>query len=122
MEIKLSKRASRNGKKIYYTLEWGKGPGDRRATGIFTYAKPQNTIEKLHNKEALVVLLSPVDEMLTKIYAFASAIIYSKGLRVILLPIIFPSLKELLKRRPKMVITDIALRKMLKLSPMPVKL
>jgi|SRR5690242_4888518 len=56
MEIRLTKRPTRKGEKIYYTFEWGKGAGDRRASGIFIYSKPKGPIEKNHNKEALVIL------------------------------------------------------------------
>ncbi|MFB6456958.1 tyrosine-type recombinase/integrase [Chitinophaga sp. Hz27] len=47
---------SKNGKKIYYTLEWGKGPGERKATGIFTWATPSNQIQKNFNKEQKAIL------------------------------------------------------------------
>jgi len=58
MEVQIVERASRGKgqKKIFYTLEWGRGPGQREATGIFTYAKPLDQIQKNHNKEALAVL------------------------------------------------------------------
>jgi hypothetical protein len=44
-------RITRNGEKIQYTFEWGKGTGQRVASGIFTFAirpMPYNdsTIEK----------------------------------------------------------------------------
>lgn len=40
----------------WYTFEWGKGQGQRRATGIFTYAKPKDLIQKQHNQEAKKLL------------------------------------------------------------------
>ncbi len=42
--------------KVWYYLEWGRLTGQRRATGIFTWAKPKKQIEKNHNKEALAIL------------------------------------------------------------------
>jgi integrase len=56
MPILISKNLSSNKQKIWYTIEWGKGRGQRVATGIFTYVKPQNAIEKNHNREALLML------------------------------------------------------------------
>jgi integrase len=56
MDISITPRTTRNGKRIYYTLEWGKGSGERSATGIFTYAKPKDQLQRNHNKEALAIL------------------------------------------------------------------
>ncbi|WP_291912233.1 site-specific integrase [Chitinophaga sp. CB10] len=56
MTITVTPRPTRNGQKIYHTLEWGKGKGERRATGIFTYSKPRDQLQKNHNKEALAIL------------------------------------------------------------------
>jgi len=56
MDISITPRPTRNGQKIFYTLEWGKGPGERSATGIYTYAKPKDQIERNYNKEALATL------------------------------------------------------------------
>jgi len=46
MDVKLSSKTSRNGKKKYWYLEWGKGPGERAATGIYIWTKPKNEIER----------------------------------------------------------------------------
>jgi len=46
----------RNDRKVYYTFEWGKKPGQRKASGIFTYTDPSTPIEREHNKEALRIL------------------------------------------------------------------
>jgi len=43
---------SRNKEKIYYTASWGKDPGQRIATGIFTFTHPINATQRKHNKEA----------------------------------------------------------------------
>ncbi|MEP6750304.1 MAG: hypothetical protein ABJB86_21375 [Bacteroidota bacterium] len=56
MSIIITQRKSSDGSKVWYQLEWGKGAGQRIASGIFTYAKPRNAIEKNHNKEALLML------------------------------------------------------------------
>lgn len=56
MSIQISTKKSRDGKKIWYYLEWGKGTGERKASGVFTYAKPKDQLQKNHNKEALSLL------------------------------------------------------------------
>ena len=56
MTINVTPRPTLDGKKIYYTLEWGKGPGERSTTGIFTYAKPKGQIQKNHTKEELAIV------------------------------------------------------------------
>jgi integrase/recombinase XerD len=56
MDIVIRSRPAKDGKKIFYSLEWGRKGGQRMATGIFTYAKPANQIEKTHNKEAKAIL------------------------------------------------------------------
>jgi integrase len=52
MDIHITPRQMRNGKRIYYTLAWGKKAGQRLATGIFTYTNPINRIQEAYNKEA----------------------------------------------------------------------
>lgn len=42
--------------KIFYTLAWGRESGQRVATGIFTYLKPKDQVQKNHNKESLTIL------------------------------------------------------------------
>jgi hypothetical protein len=56
VEIIIKGRPSTDGKKIRYSLEWGRNSGQRISTGIFTYVKPANQIEKTHNKEAKAIL------------------------------------------------------------------
>jgi|GEM_PF-4790668 len=46
-----------------YYYEWGKGPGERKAAGIFTYTKPRDIIQKNHNKEALALLETKKSQM-----------------------------------------------------------
>jgi integrase len=48
---------NRKGDKIYYSYDLGgRGSGSRIATGIFTYTKPQNLVQKNHNIEAIKLL------------------------------------------------------------------
>ena len=56
MSIVVTVRFSRNKKKKWYTLEWGKEARQRIATGIFTYTSPRDLIQKNHNKESLRIL------------------------------------------------------------------
>ena len=43
--------------KIYYYYDLGgRGKGQRPATGIFTYVKPKDRIQRNHNKEAISIL------------------------------------------------------------------
>ena len=55
-QITILKRASQNKKLYYYSFEWGKKKGERIATGVFTYKRPANEIQKYHNKEALAIV------------------------------------------------------------------
>ena len=50
------KRLNRSGNKIFFHYDFGRGKGQRPATGIFIYVKPKNQVEKNHNKEALSLL------------------------------------------------------------------
>jgi hypothetical protein len=56
MTINIVKRPSTDKKKVRYSFEWGRGQGERIKTSVFTYVKPQNQVEKNHNKEALAIL------------------------------------------------------------------
>ena len=56
MSIVIAKKIAPNSKKIWYHFEWGKGKGQRITSGIYTYAKPKNQIEKNHNAEAMMIL------------------------------------------------------------------
>jgi hypothetical protein len=64
MSIEITGKVSRNGQKKWYTYEWGKSPGDRKAAGIFTYTKPKDQIQKNHNKEALALLETKKSQMI----------------------------------------------------------
>lgn len=56
MDVKITPRITRNGEKIQYTFEWGKGTGQRVASGIFTFVHPANIVQRQYNKEALRLL------------------------------------------------------------------
>jgi integrase/recombinase XerD len=49
-------RVSQNKKLYYYSFEWGKEKGERISTGIFTYRRPIDDIQRRHNNEALAIL------------------------------------------------------------------
>lgn len=54
--MNIIKRSNRKGDKINFYYDFGRGPGQRPTTGIFIYKKPQDQIQKNHNKEALALL------------------------------------------------------------------
>ncbi len=56
MNITITNKISRDNAKKWYYLEWGKQAGQRVATGVFTYTKPKEQLQKKHNKEALAIL------------------------------------------------------------------
>lgn len=37
-------------------MKWGKGTGERKAAGVFIYAKPKDHLHKNHNKGAMLLL------------------------------------------------------------------
>ena len=43
-------------KREYYLIAWGRGSGQRIATGIFTFTNPENQEQKRYNREALILL------------------------------------------------------------------
>ncbi len=63
MNINLSTKLSRDSKKLWYYLEWGKGIGQRKATGIYTWTRPKTKVEKNHNKEAQAILETKRSQM-----------------------------------------------------------
>lgn len=54
--MNIVKRKNSKGDRAYFTIEYGRGHGERMATGIFIYTRPRNQIEKNHNKEALILV------------------------------------------------------------------
>ena len=75
MSIVITKNVSRNKKKSWYSLEWGKVAGQRVATGIFTYNNPRDSIEKMHNKESLSILKAKQAQMILERQAIGSGYI-----------------------------------------------
>ena len=75
MSIVIKERFSNAKDKIYYSLEWGRTAGQRRSTGIFTYSKPQNQLEKNHNKEALSILNTKKSQMILEMQSINSGYI-----------------------------------------------
>lgn len=72
MSISISKNYSKDKSKIYYKIELGRGAGQRMATGIFTYTKPVNQIQKEHNKESLNILELKKSQMILDSQAISS--------------------------------------------------
>jgi integrase/recombinase XerD len=72
MDISITPRDNRNKTKTYYSLEWGKGSGQRMATGIYTYKKPKDQVQKNHNKEALDILNTKKSQMVLDLQATAN--------------------------------------------------
>ncbi len=49
MNIVVKQRPSEAKDKIYYSFEWGRSSGQRKATGIFTYVKQKGLFYKTLN-------------------------------------------------------------------------
>ena len=81
MDVKLSLKTSRNGKKKYWYLEYGKAAGERSATGIYTWVKPKNEIERSFNKEAMAILESKRADMVLDLQAVGSSHIVTRKLK-----------------------------------------
>ena len=75
MSITISKRKSVYTGKTFYYFGWGKGAGQRIASGIFTYTKPKNLTEKNHNKEAHSILESKRSQMVLEKISISSGYI-----------------------------------------------
>ena len=56
MSVRIAKTYSKDKTKIWYKIEFGRELGQRIATGIFTYTKPIDQIQRNFNKEALQLL------------------------------------------------------------------
>lgn len=70
-------RISKSGDKITFYYDYGRGPGQRPSTGIFIYAKPNNQIQKNHNKEALKLLETKKSQVIIEQQAIGSSYIPS---------------------------------------------
>ena len=64
MNINVIKRISADKQKVFYVLEWGRNAGQRVSTGIFTYAKPIDLVQRNHNKEAHLILENKQSQMI----------------------------------------------------------
>src|SRR5579859_6259826 len=81
MDVKITPRLSRNKQKVYYTVRCGSSPGQRRATGIFTFTAPTNAVERLHNKETLHILEIKRSQLLQDMYSLGTGILPSYRLK-----------------------------------------
>jgi integrase len=81
MSIILTQKTSRDGAKVWYYLEWGKAAGQRKATGVFTYVKPKDQLQKNHNKEATAILKSKQAQMVIERQAIGSGYVPSHKLK-----------------------------------------
>ncbi|MGC4036908.1 MAG: site-specific integrase [Chitinophagaceae bacterium] len=82
MSISIAKRKSRDNQRTLYSFQWGKAAGQRISTGIFTYDKPKDQIQKNHNKEALVLLSSKHSQMILDHQSVGSSYIPLHKLKV----------------------------------------
>jgi integrase len=73
--MNIVKRKNSKGDKAYFTIEYGRGNGERMATGIFIYTHPKDQVEKNHNKEALVLIATKKSELLLERQAIGSGFI-----------------------------------------------
>src|SRR6266498_4894785 len=68
-------RRSKNGDKITFYYDYGRGPGQRPSTGVFIYIKPKDQIQKNHNKQALALLETKKSQLTIEQQAIGSAFI-----------------------------------------------
>lgn len=54
--MNIARRKNSKGDKEYFTIELGRGKGQRITTGVFVYTEPKGQTQKNHNKEALLIL------------------------------------------------------------------
>jgi hypothetical protein len=73
--MNIVKRKNSKGDKAYFTIEYGRGNGERQATGIFIYTHPKSQVEKNHNKEALTLIATRKSELLLERQAIGSGFI-----------------------------------------------
>ncbi len=73
--MNIIKRQNSKGDKINFYYDYGRGQGQRPATGIFIYKTPKNQIQKSHNKQALLLLETKKSQMIIEKQAIGSAYI-----------------------------------------------
>lgn len=81
MSTTITSKLSRNGQRKWYTFDFGKQSGQRKAAGIFTYVHPRNKIEKRHNEEALALLDTKKSELTLECQSFGTSFIPSHRFR-----------------------------------------
>jgi integrase len=69
------KRKNKAGDKYFFYYDYGRGVGQRPSTGIFTYVKPKDSIQRSHNKEALKILETKKSQLTIEQQAVGSAYI-----------------------------------------------
>jgi len=74
--MNIVKRKNGKGDKAYFYIEYGREAGERQATGIFTYTRPKNQVEKNHNKEALLLVETKKSELIIEQQAIGSGFIH----------------------------------------------
>lgn len=72
MSSAISTKFSRDQSKVWYYLECGKKAGQRKSTGIFTYSKPTDLIQKNFNKEALAIRETKKSQLILERQAISS--------------------------------------------------
>lgn len=79
--ITVSTKVSRDKTKIWHYFEWGKSAGQRKATGIYTWAKPKDQTQKNYNKEALAILETKRSQLVLDQQAVASGYVPTHKLK-----------------------------------------
>lgn len=75
--MNILKRKNRNGDKIIFYYDFGRGAGQRPSSGIFIYTKPKDQIQRNHNKEALALLETKKSQLIIEKQAIGSSFIPS---------------------------------------------
>lgn len=70
--ICITTKLSRDKSKIWHYFEWGKAAGQRKASGIYTWAKPKGQAQKNYNIEALAILEAKRSQLTLEKQAVAS--------------------------------------------------
>jgi integrase len=73
--MNILKRPNKNGDKIAFYYDFGRGAGQRPSTGVFIYARPKDRIQKNHNKQALALLETKKSQLIIEQQAIGSAFI-----------------------------------------------
>jgi hypothetical protein len=75
--MNIEKRKNRKGDKVFFYLANGRQAGARVATGIYTYCRPKNQLEKNHNQEALILVETRKSELMLEQQAIGTGFIPS---------------------------------------------